>query len=425
MGVDDDIRDHARCGRRHVLRVENHSASSLLAVARRELVANLWNPVLAHTDLGEAVALAVPVLEDAIHPTSLIVAHGPGHIAEPLCSCRNHHACRDTQRHILADKNVISIDIGILWHEAGLVQLGIVRILHLLRHGRVRTHEALLLAAALVLALLVLVGAVEDGAEQATVQRPAINHDRILLIISSVGQDCDDNVLAGGHRLCSIEAAHERRDERDLGIAQQMRQGVKAVPEVECIHSHCLLTHSRLVGVSGRLIVIREGDVTRQSSKSSAGMDLGMCVGLGLLQNILWKHCDVGGLRLAGVNILHQVVPAGSLPNEKTLPVLNGIHLRQKFARSVRRDFAKSIRVEERAEHSAGLGCDPDLSEGGAPDDSGLNMNPATPLGLAKSLQGRQSIRRVQSANPGAIQKEASGGMLLRSGCVLQTAECL
>jgi len=114
-------------------------------MARGELVTNLGNPVLAHSHFRERVALAIPVLEDLIHPARLIVAHRPGNVTESLGPCRNHHPCRDTQRDVFANQNVIRIHIRILRHKACLVQLGIVRILHLLRHGRIRLDKALLL----------------------------------------------------------------------------------------------------------------------------------------------------------------------------------------------------------------------------------------------------------------------------------------
>ena len=251
MRIDDDIWHHAVRSRRHILGVEDHPARSLLTMARREFVADLWNTVLAHAHLGEGIALAVPVLEDAIHPARLIVAHRSGHVTIALGSCGNHHPCRHTQGHILADQDIVRVDIGVLGNEAALVQLRVVGILHLLRHRRIRIDEPLLLTAALILAFLILVGAVEDATKQPTIQGPTVNHDGILLIVASVGQDSDYNILAGGHGLCSVEAAHERRHEGDLRIAQEVRQRVKAVAEVHGIHAHGLFAHSSLIGVAG------------------------------------------------------------------------------------------------------------------------------------------------------------------------------
>ena len=209
MRIDDDIRYESRGRGRHVLRVQDHPASPLLTMARRELVTNLRNPVLSHTNFGERVPLPIPVLEDAIHPTRLVIPHSARHVTVALCPRRNHHPCWNTQRHMLPNKNVIRVDIAVLGYEPRLVQLIVVRVLHLLRHTGIGTHEALLLTRGLILALLVLVRPVEDGTEEAAIQGSAINHDRILLVVASVGQDCDYNVLAGRHCLCPIEAAHE------------------------------------------------------------------------------------------------------------------------------------------------------------------------------------------------------------------------
>ena len=168
MRIDDDIRHHAGGSARHVLRVDNHSTRSLLSVARAELVANLRDAVLANTDLRKGVALAVPVLEDAVNPARLIIAHRARHITETLGAGRNHHTRRHTERYHLANQNIIRVNERILGYKASLIELSVLRILHLARQGRVGPLETLLLTRGLILALLVLVCAVEDAAEQTT-----------------------------------------------------------------------------------------------------------------------------------------------------------------------------------------------------------------------------------------------------------------
>ena len=146
VGIDDNIRNNARSRLGHVLGIQNHPACTLLPVARGELVADLGNPVLAHTDLGETVALAIAIAEDAIHPANLVVAHRPGDVAELLRPGRNHRARGYPERHHLANQNVVIIHVLVLRHEAVLGQFLVIGVLHLARHLRIRLEEALLLA---------------------------------------------------------------------------------------------------------------------------------------------------------------------------------------------------------------------------------------------------------------------------------------
>ena len=196
-----------------------------------------------------------------------------------------------------------------------------------------------------------------------------------------------------------------------------MRQCVIAVTEVESVHPHGLFAHSSLVGVSGRLVVIRKGNVARQSPESRTGMDLGVGEGIPrLVHHIVREHGNVGRLGFPGINVFDQGVPTGALPKEKPLPTLDCIHLLQKPAGRVRCNLPECPRVEEGSKHPPRLRGNPDLSEGGLPDDACLNVDPTTPLGLSEKFQSVESILRGQCPQPGPVQEEASGRMLLRHG---------
>ena len=84
-----------------------------------------------------------------------------------------------------------------------------------------------------------------------------------------------------------------------------------------------------------------------------------------------------------------------------------------KAAGAVRRDLAKGVGVEEGSQHSPRLRGNPDLAEGGLPDDAGLNVNPATALGLSESFQGWQGVLGLKRPQPGSVQEEAGGIVLL------------
>ena len=59
-----------------------------------------------------------------------------------------------------------------------------------------------------------------------------------------------------------------------LGVVQHIGLGVHSGLVVGHIHAHGLLAHSRLIGVPGRLIVVREGDDGSTHPKDHGWMDL-------------------------------------------------------------------------------------------------------------------------------------------------------
>ena len=62
-------------------------------------------------------------------------------------------------------------------------------------------------------------------------------------------------------QLSKAEVLHgSSGDQGLLGVVEHMGQCVHADVEVCDVHSHCLLAHGRLVRVSRRLVVVREGD---------------------------------------------------------------------------------------------------------------------------------------------------------------------
>ena len=117
----------------------------------------------------------------------------------------------------------------------------------MLRVQGIRLVKALLLTTTLILPFLILVCSVEDRAKETALNRAAIDHDRILLIVARVGHDSDNNVLPRRHILYTIELAHVRGNHGNLRIAQQVRHGIEALLEVQGIHAHRLLSHSTLI----------------------------------------------------------------------------------------------------------------------------------------------------------------------------------
>ena len=86
--------------------------------------------------------------------------------------------------------------------------------------------------------------------------------------------------LVGGSEACTPEVKVLHRPgghEGLLGVVQHIGLGVHACLVVGHIHAHGLLAHSRLVGVSRRLIVVGEGDDGRTHPEDHGWMNLTMC----------------------------------------------------------------------------------------------------------------------------------------------------
>ena len=159
----------------------------------------------------------------------------------------------------------------------------------------VGSAESLFFARRLILPLFVLVGAVEDGAEATTIQGRPIDHVGILLIVSRVGHDRHDDILSRGKLLCAIVTAHEGGDHWNFRVAEDVAHCVEALAKVKGVDAHGLFSHTALIGVAWRLIVIRERNVGRGGAEHDARMDLAMgrrriCHGL------LIVHREIGAI---------------------------------------------------------------------------------------------------------------------------------
>ena len=100
-------------------------------------------------------------------------------------------------------------------------------------------------------------------------------------------------------------------DEGLLRVVQHIRLSVHSGLVVGHIHAHGLLAHSRLIGVSRGLVVVREGDDGGTHPKDHGWMDLTMCeVGcagnLGVVPcigQVSYVHGYHGGLLLLCVQV--------------------------------------------------------------------------------------------------------------------------
>ena len=245
MRVDNDVWNDTRRRLRHILRFQDHSHCTLLSVTGTKLISNRRHTLRPHANLDKGESLAVPSMIDLVHESRLVVAQHLGGITEPLSSrClhrrsrlrRRHRGKRtvrnpsrhcslysaQTDRHNLSNQNIVVVHIGIFLYHTILPQLFVVGEFGVFRQCGIRLTESLLLARCLILLLLILVRSVEDGTEQSTIQRCAIDHHGIFLIVATIRHNRHHDIVATRHFLCQIVLAHVRRHKRSRRVKQQI-----------------------------------------------------------------------------------------------------------------------------------------------------------------------------------------------------------
>ena len=69
-------------------------------------------------------------------------------------------------------------------------------------------------------------------------------------------------------------------DQGFLGIMEDMGECIVPMIEIAAMDSDRLFSHRRLVGISGRLIVIGERNTIRHHSQNQTRMDFAVCIGI-------------------------------------------------------------------------------------------------------------------------------------------------
>jgi len=97
---------------------------------------------------------------------------------------------------------------------------------------------------------------IEHRPEKASINGALIQHDRIFLVVARVARDRNNGVTTG-RQLFKPEIFHgTSRYKWFLWIVEQVSQGVHSHLVIRSVNSHRLLSHSRLIGVSGGLVVV-------------------------------------------------------------------------------------------------------------------------------------------------------------------------
>lgn len=108
------------------------------------------------------------------------------------------------------------------------------------------------------LGFLIFVRSEKDGPEEAAIHSGSVHDDRVFLVVTSVAENRYYRVDAG-REFSEAQILHGTGgDERLLRIAQDVCQRVHSNVEVRDVDTHGLFTHSALIGVTRRLVVIRE-----------------------------------------------------------------------------------------------------------------------------------------------------------------------
>jgi hypothetical protein len=146
---------------------------------------------------------------------------------------------RRRQRRGLADEHVIAVDALPGNGQPVLVQLFVRPVAQ--REGALRVRALQLLAHQRALAaLLVLVAAEEDAAEQAAVDAALVHDHAVLLVVPAVARQRHDGVDARG-QLAEVQVLHRARGhQRLLRVKQNISERVHPQLVVGAVHAHRL-----------------------------------------------------------------------------------------------------------------------------------------------------------------------------------------
>lgn len=175
-------------------------------------------------------------------------------------------------RRCLTDNYIVSRYLHSGTDDSILVQLVIRSMLSVTSFQGVRDAELLPLL------FFVVVSAIKNTAEETSVDSTLIQHDRIFLVIAGVAGNSDDGVAAS-RKFLETQILHGLgTDQRLLGIVENVSEGVHSHLVVRAVHSHGLFSHSRLIGVPGTLVMVREGNDTGTHSQDHSRVDFTMCI---------------------------------------------------------------------------------------------------------------------------------------------------
>ncbi len=106
--------------------------------------------------------------------------------------------------------------------------------------------------------LAVVISPKEYRSKEPSINGTLIQHNRIFLVISSIASD-SDSWITPWWKLFEMQKLHGFCcDQRLLRIIEDMSQCIHSHLIITCVNSHSLFSHSTLISISWRLIVIWE-----------------------------------------------------------------------------------------------------------------------------------------------------------------------
>mmetsp|Transcript_9533 Transcript_9533/g.28432 ORF Transcript_9533/g.28432 Transcript_9533/m.28432 type:complete len:545 (-) Transcript_9533:2521-4155(-) len=296
--VDNNVGNHALNGEGHVFLAIGHTDCTLLTVAGRKFIPDLWNTDVADSDLGEAITFLGGTNEYIIHNPVFVCLHRGTAIT--LCEPGGHDGT-GIQRCCFPNQDIVSRNSGAGCYKTIVVQFAVVSVFHATSlvvgwlfedlgvQGSHGAHGARL--------FLVDVASVVGTSEETPVDCRLVHNERIFLVVTGVNHN-GNTAIDPTRQLAEVQKLHGTcGTEWFLRVVQHVGHGIHADLVVRRIDSHGLLTHGTLIGVTRRLVVVRERNDGGTDSQNHGGMDLTVGVGrrIGLIRieipRIHRHHC--------------------------------------------------------------------------------------------------------------------------------------
>lgn len=161
--------------------------------------------------------------------------------------------------------------------------------------------------------LRLLVRSIEHRPEKAPINGTLIQHNRIFLVVARIASNRDYRVTAR-RQLFKSEIFHGTCSYKWLlRIVKQMSQSIHPHLVIWCVNSHGLFSHSRLIGVPWRLVMIWEGNNWGADTQNHRWMNFTVRKSghfCSLRSQILDRHSNHGAFFFIAINKFNQTLLA-------------------------------------------------------------------------------------------------------------------
>mmetsp|Transcript_4384 Transcript_4384/g.10739 ORF Transcript_4384/g.10739 Transcript_4384/m.10739 type:complete len:763 (+) Transcript_4384:725-3013(+) len=317
VGIDDDIRADAFRRERHVLLSVKHAHRTLLPMATGKLVSDLRDANGPDADLHEASSGLIGGNHDLVDDARLRRLCGNREILLRFRGERRHdnflaadfrpwnrpEVGRFPHEHIVRG-NACSFG-----HKTIRLELFVRPGLHAEAFPRVRNLECFRLSSESP-HLFVCKRPEVHRAEQTAIDRALVHDHGILLVEARVTRNGDHGVDTRGQHP-EFQVLHRSGDaNRLLRVVEHVCHGIHSQGVIRDVHTHGLLAHRGLVGVTRRLVVIRERNNRGANTKNHRRVNFAVSPRAsvdGVLE-VIHGHCNHGGLFFLAIDILNHTL---------------------------------------------------------------------------------------------------------------------